>query len=94
MDERAGGNGFAELVVDEPRVASHRCAQARGLEVGLGCDPVEAVVEQVADVREQLEHRHRRVGARQVGVGMLAQQILGERLPQRAPVAREIVVHG
>ncbi len=94
MDEGARRHRLAELVVDEARVAAHRRAAARSLEVRLGRDPVEAVVEQVADVCEQLEHRDRRVGAGQVGVRMLAQQVLGERLPERAPVAREVVVHG
>ena len=72
----------------------HRRPQARGLEVGLGGDAVEAVVEQVADVGEQLEQRDRRVGDREVGVGVLAQQVLDQRLAQRAPVAGEVVVHG
>ena len=82
---------LGQLEVHEPGVPAHRGAQPRGLQVGLGRDAVQPVVQQVADVREELEQRDRGVGGRGVGVRRLAQQLLDEHAPQRAPVARGVV---
>ncbi len=57
-DETHPGASVASLVqvvVDEPRMSSHRHPLARGLEVGLGCDCVLIIREPVPDIGEQFD---------------------------------------
>ena len=74
-------------------MAPYRGSLPRGLEVGLRGDAVEPVVEEVADVGEELDQRDRRIGDRQVRLGITANEILDEGVAQRSPVACEVVVN-
>ena len=53
---------FVHRVVEQPRVAAHRHAPARGAEIGLGRDGVLLVAEVVAGIGEQLDERDAEIG--------------------------------
>ncbi len=90
---RPGRRAIADGEVDQAGVALDRGPAAGRVEVSLGGDPVEAVVEEVPDVGEELDQGDGRVGDGEVRRGVLPHEVLDEGLPQRAPVARQVVVH-
>ena len=78
--------------VDGPGVPGDARAPPRRGQPPLGGHPVQPVVQQVAEVGEQLDQRHREVGRRGVSRRVGELQPLHQHRPQRGVVAGERVV--
>ena len=91
MDPGAGVAAVVQPVVDQPRVAAHRDAIARRVQIGLGGDRVLPIRQVVGGVSEQFDQRDADIGRRALGP---ARREHAQAVEHQAPKARVVLGQG
>ena len=92
MQEDARIDAFLREIVDKPSVPANRDAPPRRAEIGLGCDRVLVVAQQIADMGEQFDEgdtQIRRIAL--LPVGRQGGDTVQHQLPEARVVFREVI---